>query len=182
MQKNNNKGCFIGTFDETIFFEYTISGENFFRIYLKISRKKGNTIDTIPVIVSEHLVNLSDYKGRKVKVKAEFRSFHLDLFLFATDIKVVKENATDKNSIILNGTIGGKKVIYKNILLKEIKVSYIVLVVRTGIRIDYIPCIAWGRDARSCKKFPFGQYLQIKGFISSKGKHYKVSICKLETK
>lgn len=178
MQNSNNKGCFIGTFDETIFFEYTISGENFFRIYLKISRKKGNTIDTIPVIVSEHLVNLSDYKGRKVKVKAEFRSFRLDLFLFATDIKVVKENATDKNSIIINGTIG-KKAIYK-ILSRE--VSDILLVVRSGNRIDYIPCIAWGRDARFCKKFLFGQYLKIQGFICSKGKHYKVSICKLETK
>lgn len=182
-------------------FSHEVYGEGFYTFDLEIPRLSDNS-DIIPVTVSERILNDEYQIGTKVKVEGQFRSYNnyeneknkLVLTVFVKDISIVteEENETNPNEIVLNGFIC-KKPIYRTTPFGR-EISDILLAVnRAYNKSDYIPCIAWGRNARFCKNLSVGDNIKIWGRIQSRQyekkfedgtseirRAYEVSVCKME--
>ena len=159
--------------------------------------------DVIPLMVSERLVDINeDYQGRLVEVSGQFRSYNrhegtknkLVLSIFVREWEEVEENLESgkTNQIFLDGYICKAPIYRKTPLGREIA-DLLIAVNRPYGKSDYIPCIAWGRNARYASNFEVGGHIQIWGRVQSREyvkkiseeeteKHvaYEVSVSKLE--
>lgn len=207
MQEDNNQSVaekiessctveLVGKFSETVHFSHEMFGERFYRIFIKVERLI-KFVDEIPVLVSERLCDLNVYKGRKVRVTGGYRSRnalgedgkrHLFLNVFAYEVEQVDKSIEDMNKIFIDGYIC-KKSSLRMMPLKRIMIDIMVAVNRPYGKSDYIPCIAWDRNARYTENFSIGQRIKLKGRIQSRpyvnsvgenGIAYEVSISKVK--
>ena len=148
----------------------------------------GNS-DIIPITVSERLIKEDTLQeGNKLLVKGQFRSYNsyenernrLILTVFAKDIteleddneEEIEENEMVKkdmitNEVVLIGYIC-KKPIYRQTPFGR-EISDILLAVnRAYNKSDYIPCIAWGRNARFCQNLEVGSQVKVVGRVQSR--------------
>ncbi len=167
---------------------HEIYGERFYVFDLKIPRLSGNA-DIIPVTISERIITDETLlEGNKILVKGQFRSYNsyvneknkLILTVFAKDISVIDEKEEEKdaeneivrkdiitNEVILIGYIC-KKPIYRQTPFGR-EISDILLAVnRAYNKSDYIPCIAWGRNARFCQTIEVGTQVKVVGRVQSR--------------
>jgi len=159
-------------------FSHEIYGESFYIFNLEIPRLSGNE-DIIPVTISERLISSFRLEiGKKVIIEGQFRSYNsyenernrLVLTVFAKDIKEDNESAEkifESNEVALKGYIC-KKPIYRQTPFGR-EISDILLAVnRAYNKSDYIPCIAWGRNARFCQEIPVGTEVKVIGRVQSR--------------
>ena len=86
----NNLAVISGRVETELTFSHEVYGEGFYCFNVSVMRL-SNTYDIIPVIVSERLMEASEYKiGRFVKIEGQFRSYNsltggpkLSLMVFA---------------------------------------------------------------------------------------------------
>ena len=150
---------------------------------LSVPRLSGNA-DNIPITISERLLVEEDLEtGKNVIIEGQFRSYNsyeneknrLVLTVFAKEIKFgnedeeefkpSKENAS--NEVILDGFICKKPIYRKTPFGREIA-DILLAVNRAYNKSDYIPCIAWGRNARFCENIPVGTEVRIIGRVQSR--------------
>ncbi|MDR0979528.1 MAG: single-stranded DNA-binding protein [Lachnospiraceae bacterium] len=174
---DNNYLVLVGEIKSERKFSHEIYGESFYIFDLEIPRLSGNE-DIIPITVSERLLEDVDLKiGKKIVVEGQFRSYNsyqneknkLVLTVFAKDIIDYKESEenTTSNEVVLTGYIC-KKPIYRQTPFGR-EISDILLAVnRAYNKSDYIPCIAWGRNARFCKSLDVGTEVKIIGRVQSR--------------
>ena len=140
--------------------------------------------------------------GQLVEVAGQFRSYNrhdgsknrLVLSIFVREWQIVAENPLSgkTNQIFLDGFICKAPVYRKTPLGREIA-DLLIAVNRPYGKSDYIPCIAWGRNARFASTFEVGGRIQVWGRVQSREyikkiseeeteKHvaYEVSVNKLE--
>ena len=116
------------------------------------------------------------------------------LTVFVKDIKPMTEESevANPNEIILDGFIC-KKPIYRTTPFGREIADILLAVNRAYNKSDYIPCIAWGRNARFCQNMNVGEKIKIWGRIQSRlyekkfedgtsetRRAYEVSVSKLE--
>ncbi|MBR0490830.1 MAG: single-stranded DNA-binding protein [Clostridia bacterium] len=165
---------------------HEIYGEKFYVFNLEIPRLSGNS-DIIPVTISERIINDDTLvEGKKLLVKGQFRSYNsyvneknkLILTVFAKDIVEVKENEVEEenemvkkdvvtNEVVLIGYIC-KKPIYRQTPFGREIADILLAVNRAYNKSDYIPCIAWGRNARFCQTIDVGVQVKIVGRVQSR--------------
>ncbi len=167
-------------------FSHEIYGERFYTFKLSIARLSGNA-DIIPITVSERLVNdemLSE--GKKLLVKGQFRSYNsyenernkLILTVFAKDIVELNEEEEDPenefakkdsvtNEVVLVGFIC-KKPIYRQTPFGREIADLLLAVNRAYNKSDYIPSIAWGRNARFSQTLEVGTKVRVVGRVQSR--------------
>ena len=204
----NNTLVLLGKITNEKVFSHEIYGEKFYSFDLSVPRLSGSA-DIIPITVSERLFKEDELVvDKKVRVEGQFRSYNsyendrnrLVLTVFAKDIEFL-ENQEDEivaskdlisNEVVLVGYIC-KEPIYRQTPFGR-EISDILLAVnRAYNKSDYIPCIAWGRNARFCSKMPVGTEIKVVGRIQSRTyekKHedgsieqrvaYEVSVANLE--
>ncbi len=152
----------------------------------------SHVFDTIPLMVSERLVDVSkDYRGKFFEACGQFRSYNrheenrnrLVLSLFVRDLRVDDtEVGSDKpNYIFLDGYICKQPVYRKTPLGREIA-DLLLAVNRPYGKSDYIPCICWGRNARFADGFQVGEHIQIWGRIQSREYQKKLDEETFETR
>ena len=162
-------------------FSHEIYGESFYIFDLEVARLSGNS-DIIPITISERLILEKELEiGDKVAIEGQFRSYNsyeneknrLILTVFAKDIKYLseedEENSSEKvsNEVTLIGYIC-KKPIYRQTPFGR-EISDILLAVnRAYNKSDYIPAIAWGRNARFCQNIEVGTKVKITGRVQSR--------------
>ena len=203
----NNSLMLVGKITDEKKFSHEIYGEKFYLFNLEVPRLSGNS-DIIPITISERLFKDEDLVvGKNVKITGQFRSYNsyeqeknrLILTVFAKDIEFLNDDEEIKaskdfvsNEVILIGYIC-KSPIYRETPFGR-EISDILLAVnRAYNKSDYIPCIAWGRNARFCSKMPVGTEVKIIGRVQSRSydkKHedgtvekrtaYEVSVSNLE--
>jgi len=143
-----------------------------------------------------------DYKGYKIAVTGQFRSYNrheekknrLILSVFAREVEFINEieESSKSNQIYLDGFICKEPIYRKTPLGREIA-DLLIAVNRPYGKSDYIPCICWGRNARFASNFTVGSRCAIWGRIQSreymkklseeeavKRVAYEVSVSKLE--
>ena len=181
----NNHLVLVGKVTSDKTYSHEIYGEKFYIFDLEVPRL-SKAIDVIPITVSERLLtNLSLEIGKKLAVEGQFRSYNsyqnernkLILTVFAKDIievvdsEEVQEDEEKKetvtNEVILSGYVC-KKPIYRQTPFGR-EISDILLAVnRAYNKSDYIPCIAWGRNARFCQNIEVGTEVKLVGRVQSR--------------
>ena len=148
--------------------------------------------------------------GKKILIKGQFRSYNsyeneknkLILTVFAKDIEQVVEEKEEENEmtkkdattneVVLVGYVC-KTPIYRQTPFGREIADLLLAVNRAYNKSDYIPTIAWGRNARFCQGLEVGAQVKIVGRVQSRNyekKHedgsveqkvaYEVSVCSLE--
>mgnify|MGYP004611638629 FL=1 len=179
----NNQLVLIGKVTSEKRFSHEIYGEKFYIFDLSVPRLSGNA-DNIPITISERLLVEEDLKiGKNVIIEGQFRSYNsyeneknrLVLTVFAKEIKFGNEDEEEfkpskensSNEVILDGFICKKPIYRKTPFGREIA-DILLAVNRAYNKSDYIPCIAWGRNARFCENIPVGTEVRIIGRVQSR--------------
>ena len=181
----NNYLTLVGKVTGEKEFSHEIYGERFYIFNLSIPRLSGNN-DIIPITVSERLIKEDTLQeDKKLLVKGQFRSYNsyeneknrLILTVFAKDIIEVEENEDEENEMVKKDIITNEVVLVGYICKKPIyrqtpfgrEISDILLAVnRAYNKSDYIPCIAWGRNARFCQNLEVGSHVKVVGRVQSR--------------
>lgn len=198
----NNQVSIVGEIVSEFRYSHEVFGEGFYVVDVAVSRL-SELVDVIPLMVSERLTDVKEnVTGKLVSVSGQFRSYNrhegtknrLVLSIFVREWEFVEENLEDgrTNQIYLDGFICKTPIYRKTPLGREIA-DLLVAVNRPYGKSDYIPCIAWGRNARFASGFTVGGRIQIWGRVQSREyvkkiseeqveKHvaYEVSVSKLE--
>ena len=177
----NNYLTLVGKITSEKVFSHEIYGESFYIFNLEVPRLSG-TADCIPITISERLISNFELSiGREVEIEGQFRSYNtyenqrsrLVLTVFAKDIKehqeVEEEFPREKisNEVVLVGYICKKPIYRKTPFGREIS-DILLAVNRAYNKSDYIPCIAWGRNARFCENMEVGTEVKIVGRVQSR--------------
>ena len=194
----NNYLTLVGKVTGEKKFSHEIYGERFYIFNLSIPRLSGNA-DIIPITVSERLITDEMLQeGKKLLVKGQFRSYNsyeneknrLILTVFAKDVteleEVEEENEMSKkdtitNEVVLIGYIC-KKPIYRQTPFGREIVDLLLAVNRAYNKSDYIPSIAWGRNARFCQNLEVGTRVKIIGRVQSRNYEKKMDDGTVETR
>ncbi len=172
---DNNWVLVAGTVDSDLDFSHEMYGEGFYSFYLSVPRL-SDYVDRLPVTISERLlldINLT--AGENVVIEGQFRSYNkfaegsnrLVLTVFAREISRQTEEIKNPNQIYLNGFVC-KQPIYRTTPFKREIADLLIAVNRAYNKSDYIPTIAWGRNARFCQNLRVGDNLKIWGRIQSR--------------
>ena len=200
----NNHLVLVGKIVSDKSYSHEIYGEKFYVFNLEVVRL-SSTVDIIPITVSERLLTGMDLSiGKKVTVEGQFRSYNnyeneknrLILTVFAKEITETLEVEEDKEEVTNEVTLVGyicKKPIYRQTPFGREIADVLLAVNRAYNKSDYIPSIAWGRNARFCQNIEVGTEVKITGRIQSRTyekKHedgssetrvaYEVSIASME--
>ena len=189
----NNHLVLVGKIASEKKYSHEIYGEKFYVFNLEVIRL-SSTVDIIPITVSERLLtNLNLEIGKKVSVEGQFRSYNnyenernrLILTVFAKEITEVEEQEEDKeevsNEVILIGYICKKPIYRQTPFGREIS-DVLLAVNRAYNKSDYIPCIAWGRNARFCQNMEVGTEVKLTGRVQSRVYEKKYEDGKVETR
>ena len=167
---------------------------------LEIARLSGNA-DIIPITVSERIITDEMLmQGKQLLVKGQFRSYNsydneknrLILTVFAKDVVEVEENNEEEenemakkdtvtNEVVLVGYIC-KKPIYRQTPFGREIADVLLAVNRAYNKSDYIPTIAWGRNARFCQNLEVGTEVKVVGRVQSRTYEKKYEDGTSETK
>ena len=182
----NNYLTLVGKVTGEKKFSHEIYGERFYVFNLEIARLSGNA-DIIPITVSERLATDEMLTaGKNLLVKGQFRSYNsydneknrLILTVFAKDVVELEENNQEEenemtkkdmvtNEVVLVGYIC-KKPIYRQTPFGREIADILLAVNRAYNKSDYIPTIAWGRNARFCQNLEVGTKVKLVGRVQSR--------------
>lgn len=190
----NNEVKLTGLVDSELKVSHEIYGEAFYSFVLRVMRL-SDICDYINVTVSERLLSSLDLKkGSFVTVNGQFRSYNnysdtgsrLILTVFARDIVISDEfsqesSGINPNYIYLNGFLC-KAPVYRTTPFGREITDILIAVNRAYNKSDYIPCIAWGRNARFSSNLNVGDNIKIWGRIQSREYQKKISEDEVVTK
>lgn len=183
---NNNKVFLNGVVVEKPTFSHETYGEGFYEVKLSVPRLSQHN-DILPVTVSEKFLKDFDL-GKPVALKGQFRSFNklngekssLVLNVFAREI-IQRDETMNPNIIEITGFLCKPPVFRTTPFNREI-CDILVAVNRAYNKSDYLPCIAWGRNARYIKDAKVGKKLEIVGRIQSREYQKKLESGEVITK
>lgn len=198
-QMQNNKVYVAGRILTAPVFSHEVMGEKFYDFVLGVKRLSDQE-DEIPVTVSDRLFAEADELrvGTQVGVSGQLRSYNklvdgrskLVLRVFARELD--GGNCDAPNVIELEGFVC-KPPVYRTTPFKREICDLLLAVNRAYNKSDYIPAIAWGRNARYAGEFAVGDKISAVGRIQSRVYQktledgtvedrvaYEVSVSKLE--
>lgn len=184
----NNKVYLKGEVVSEPVFSHEVFGEGFYELNLNVKRLSDN-FDIVPITVSERLLQGGEFKvGNTVAIKGQFRSYNklidnkskLLLTVFVREL-TEPENIVNPNLIELTGYIC-KEPIYRTTPFKREICDVLLAVNRAYNKSDYLPCIAWGRNARYVKNIQIGQKVCILGRIQSREYQKRLSETETQTR
>lgn len=190
----NNMVTISGKVASELEFSHEVYGEGFYLFYIEVPRL-SNSVDLIPATISERLIHDRELKiGNYVEIEGQFRSYNnnnikkdgtnkLFLTIFVRDITFPDDDSKNRNpnQIYINGYIC-KKPIYRTTPFGREIADLLVAVNRQYNKSDYIPCIAWGRNARFCGSLEVGDNVKLWGRIQSREYQKKLSEEQMVTK
>ena len=183
----NNHLVLVGKVTSDKTYSHEIYGEKFYIFNLEVPRL-SQAVDEIPITISERLLTDVDLEiGKKLVVEGQFRSYNsyqnernkLILTVFAKDVTEAPEETSEENDeeeenqeevtneVVLIGYIC-KKPIYRQTPFGREIADILLAVNRAYNKSDYIPCIAWGRNARFCEHMEVGTEVKIVGRVQSR--------------
>ncbi|HCD08899.1 MAG TPA: single-stranded DNA-binding protein [Thermoanaerobacter sp.] len=175
----NNVVVVVGKIFTDLEYSHELYGEEFFNFILEVPRL-SETKDYLPVTISNRLFEGMNLQvGTRVKVEGQLRSYNrkspeegknkLILTIFTRDIRVLSEDEVVKNpnEIFLDGFIC-KKPVYRTTPFGREITDLLIAVNRPYNKSDYIPVIAWGRNARFSEKLEIGDRIRLWGRVQSR--------------
>lgn len=172
-QMQNNQVYLSGQIASAPEFSHEIMGEKFYDTTVSVERLSGQS-DVIPITVSDRLMEGQNFEiGNLIGLIGQFRSYNkivdgkskLVLRVFVRELCECDENAP--NVIELEGYVC-KPPVYRTTPFKREIADLLIAVNRAYNKSDYIPAIAWGRNARYASTFNVGDKIHLVGRIQSR--------------
>lgn len=169
----NNKVYLCGTVKTAPVYSHEVMGEGFYDFTLSVKRLSGQ-YDDVPLSISERIMeNCPLDVGKTVGVQGQLRSYNrlvgdknkLVLLVFVRDLG--EGDPDNPNYIELEGFIC-KPPIYRTTPFGREICDLLLAVNRAYNKSDYIPAIAWGRNARYAGNFSVGDKVNLVGRIQSR--------------
>lgn len=187
----NNKVFLAGTVVGELEFSHMIYGEKFYLFKLRTERLSESS-DMINVTISERFFpTVLPQDGDCLRIQGQFRSYNnfsqvgnrLVLTVFVKEIERIDSlyEIKNPNRIFLNGFIC-KPPVYRMTPFKREIADILLAVNRSYNKSDYIPCIAWGRNAKYAAAMSVGTNLHIWGRIQSREYQKRITETETETK
>lgn len=177
----NNYLALVGKVTSDKVFSHEIYGEKFYVFDLSVPRLSGSA-DVVPVTISERLLTKDTLNlNRNLRIEGQFRSYNsyegersrLVLTVFAKEVEELEDGDIQPskdlitNEVTLQGFVCKPPIYRKTPFGREIA-DLLMAVNRAYGKSDYIPIIAWGRNARYCENLPVGSEIKIVGRIQSR--------------
>ncbi len=184
-----NIASLCGTVVSPPVFSHTHGEENFYTFTVKV-RRLSDTSDYINATVCERLAGFDRLnENTEISLKGQFRSYNnssgtgsrLILTFFVQEICCCLPEGAPPNSLYLNGYIC-KPPVYRTTPFGREITDIILAVNRPFGKSDYIPCIAWGRNAKFARNLSVGDNIEINGRIQSREYQKKISETEVVTK
>lgn len=156
-------------------YSHKTRGEAFYSAMLSSERFSGRA-DVLPLIVSERIIDPDlDYKNQRIQVNGTIRSYnehengksHLRLVIFSKEIALLEDTKREVNKVSLSGYIC-KPPIYRETPLGREICDVFLAVNRSYGKVDYIPCLAWSRNAKFVSRLSMGVELKVEGRFQSR--------------
>ena len=158
-------------------FSHKSYGETFFEVMLGVERKSGY-MDEIKVLISDRLIcDFTMEIGMRIKVSGQIRTYNeeqegrsrLNIVIFAREITKIEqdEEMQYENYIFIDGFICKRPIRRTSPLGREI-CDLMIAVNRMYGKSDYIPCIAWGRNATYAGSLDVGERMIVTGRLQSR--------------
>ena len=172
--ESNNRVFLSGEIVSEAKFSHEVYGEGFYEFFVKVMRLSGQA-DILPVTVSERLMEGRDFSvGAPLCALGQFRSYNkleggrsrLMLTVFVREL-LAPVPTQNPNSIVLSGYIC-KPPVYRTTPFNREIADILLAVNRAYNKSDYIPCIAWGRNARFVQNLKVGDRVALSGRIQSR--------------
>ena len=196
-QLENNKVYLSGVVSDSPEFSHEVMGEGFYDLTLDVQRLSGQA-DKVPITISERLMGeVSLDVGEKIGIYGQLRSYNkvvgerskLVLKVFVRELGIGDDQ--NPNYIEIEGFVC-KPTVYRTTPFGREICDVLLAVNRAYNKSDYIPCIAWGRNARYMANLEVGENLRIWGRVQSRAYQkrigeeveeriaYEVSVSKIE--
>lgn len=174
-EMENNKVVLSGAVLFPPRFHHEVRRSCFYYTTVEIRRKSG-TSDLLPVLIPEALLqDVVLERGTRILVVGEFRSFnqqengqkHMLLSVTAQSLKVLPPGQADEDEISLMGYICRQPTLRRTPFGRVIS-DVLLAVNHSRWRVDYIPCICWGRTAGKAGDLKVGDAVRVRGRIQSR--------------
>lgn len=171
---NNNTVTLSGKVISEPVLSHKVYDEAFNILQLAVPRLSGQ-VDIIPITISEKLLSEENVKQNDtLTIKGQFRSYNkledgksrLILTVFVREL-IQTDAEQNPNTVEISGYICKEPIFRTTPFNREIA-DILVAVNRSYNKSDYIPCIAWGRNARFVENLKVGTKINIIGRIQSR--------------
>jgi len=171
--EKNNQVLLRGKCATVPVYSHSVLGEGFYEFILGVPRLSSE-VDYLPVTISERLLTEFSDMTKEIGIVGQLRSYNkieedkskLILTIFAREI-VPAEELSVSNQINITGYIC-KEPIYRTTPFGREITDVLVAVNRAYNKSDYLPCIAWGRNARFAGDLNVGDKIELSGRIQSR--------------
>jgi hypothetical protein len=171
--EKNNKVYICGKIQTKAVFSHEVFGEGFYEFEVMVLRLSGQA-DILPVTISERILTESMVPGSDICALGQFRSYNkiengksrLMLTIFIREL-LSAPPCKNPNSIVLSGYIC-KPPVYRTTPFNREIADLLIAVNRSYNKSDYIPAIAWGRNARFVCNLAVGDKVALSGRIQSR--------------
>ncbi|MFI3166955.1 MAG: single-stranded DNA-binding protein [Bacillota bacterium] len=173
-EEKNNQVYIRGEIKTLPIYSHEVYGEGFYEMEFYVERL-SNQRDVVPVTISERLLSQCNVEiGEVLTIYGQFRSYNkltggrskLVLTVFARSI-LENDYSKNPNVIALSGYICKPTIFRTTPFAREIA-DILIAVNRSFGKSDYIPAIAWGRNARFAVGLEVGSQISIVGRIQSR--------------
>ena len=173
MEHTENTILLRGELQQLPQFSHENHHKRFYRFILSVPRLSG-TVDLLPVIAEEQLLNTIDLSGgAMLQVQGQIRSHNLRengtrrllIFVFANAISATDERPA--NDVVLQGPLCRQPNLRRTPLGRDI-CDVMLAVPRAFQRADYLPCILWGRTAQEISACHTSDIIRIQGRLQSR--------------
>ena len=174
MENPNNRIVAVGRLDGALELSHEVMNEPFYTGTLLVRRLSG-AVDRLPVTIPGKLMGmLPEDRSRQLMLTGQVRSYNkvvegagrLMVTLFAQSISESPDNDT-LNKVTLTGALC-KPPIYRSTPFGREICDMMLAVNRAFGKSDYIPCIAWGRNAQYASRFNVGDRVRLTGRLQSR--------------
>ena len=184
--EKNNRVYVSGEIVSEATFSHEVYGEGFYEFFVKVMRLSGQA-DVLPITVSERLIAKGELQnGKHISAIGQFRSYNKiengkSRLMLTVFLRELVDDDPDKNpnNILLSGYIC-KPPVYRTTPFNREIADVLIAVNRAYNKSDYIPCIAWGRNARFVKSLAVGDKIAVSGRIQSR--EYQKKLSDMESK
>jgi len=171
--EKNNEVILKGKIASSPVYSHSVMGEGFYEFPLLVPRLSSE-VDILPITISERLLGELGEPSHEIAISGQLRSYNklegeksrLILTVFARDI-IDPASVDITNQISMTGYVC-KEPTYRTTPFGREITDILIAVNRAYNKSDYLPCIAWGRNARFTGDLRIGDKVRLTGRIQSR--------------
>ena len=174
MAWQNNTAELRGTLEGAPELSHISRGQEYYGFTL-LTRRLSGAADRANIILPREMLPCLPEPGERLWLRGELRSFNnrsgsgsrLVLYIYAQELSPAEDAGEDRNELTLTGALCKVPTWRRTPMGREICDLMLAVNRRYG-RSDYLPCIAWGRNAQLASSWTVGDPVSLQGRFQSR--------------